>query len=48
MLAVEFHHFGEGERAANVDVANEDILGRRSAQDRVADCVVSAGSGCVA
>lgn len=37
VLTVSFHHFFQGERTADVNVADEDVLGCRSSHDGVSD-----------
>lgn len=37
MFGVKFHHFGQGEGTANVDVAYEDILWDRRTEYGIAD-----------
>jgi hypothetical protein len=37
MFGVHLHHLSERERAANIDIADEDILGGGGAKDRVPD-----------
>jgi hypothetical protein len=41
VLRVEGHHFRQGPRGANVDVADKDVGGGGGAEDRVADCGMS-------
>lgn len=42
VLAVQRHHFGQGPRRADVNVADKDVGRGRGAEDGVADCQVSA------
>lgn len=37
MFGVHLHHLSERERAANIDIADEDVLGGGGAKNRVPD-----------